>query len=85
MAEAARTLDIIDTRPAFVQADADALNARFEGDRIVFPGRLPEACQKLCLRRASLAGLDVSRLSESVSEASTLRDSKGRLLCSSGG
>ena len=31
MAEAARTLDIIDTRPAFVQADADALNARFEG------------------------------------------------------
>ena len=31
MAEAARTLDIIDARPAFTQADADALNARFEG------------------------------------------------------
>lgn len=31
MAEAARTLDIIETRPAFTQEDADALNARFDG------------------------------------------------------
>ena len=31
MAEAARKLDIIDARPAFTQADADALNARFAG------------------------------------------------------
>lgn len=31
MAEAARKLDIIDSRPAFTQANADALNARFEG------------------------------------------------------
>ncbi len=31
MAEAVRKLDIIDARPAFTQADADALNARFEG------------------------------------------------------
>ncbi|CAN5127951.1 phosphoadenylyl-sulfate reductase [soil metagenome] len=31
MAEAARKLDVIDARPAFVQADADALNARFAG------------------------------------------------------
>lgn len=31
MAEAARKLDIIDARPRFTQADADALNARFEG------------------------------------------------------
>ena len=31
MAEPARKLDIIDARPAFTQADADALNARFEG------------------------------------------------------
>jgi len=68
----------------FDKVDGCSFDARFEGDRIVFPGRLPEACQKLCLRRASLAGLDVSRLSESVSEASTLRDAKGRLLCSSG-
>jgi phosphoadenosine phosphosulfate reductase len=31
MAEPARRLDVIDARPAFTQADADALNARFEG------------------------------------------------------
>jgi phosphoadenosine phosphosulfate reductase len=31
MAEPARQLDVIDARPAFTQADADALNARFEG------------------------------------------------------
>jgi hypothetical protein len=68
----------------FDKIEGCSFDARFEGDRIVFPGRLPDACQKLCMRRASLAGLDVSRLSDSVSEASTLRDAKGRLLCSSG-
>lgn len=31
MAEPARKIDMIDARPAFTQADADALNARFEG------------------------------------------------------
>jgi len=31
MASLARKLDIIDTRPAFTQADADSLNARFVG------------------------------------------------------
>jgi phosphoadenosine phosphosulfate reductase len=31
MAEAARKLDLLDVRPAFIQADADALNARFAG------------------------------------------------------
>jgi len=31
MTDAARRIDVIDARPAFVQADADALNARFEG------------------------------------------------------
>ncbi|MFW2830844.1 phosphoadenylyl-sulfate reductase [Sphingomonas sp. ID0503] len=31
MAEAARRIDMLDVRPAFTQADADALNARFAG------------------------------------------------------
>ena len=68
----------------FDKVEGCSFEARFEGDRIVFPGRLPDACQKLCQRRASMAGLDVGRLSESVSEASTLRDSRGKLLCNSG-
>ena len=59
-------------------------DARFEGDRIAFPGRVPDGCAKLCSNRASLAALDVDRLSESVSEASTLRDAKGKLLCNGG-
>jgi hypothetical protein len=62
-----------------------SFDARFEGDRIVFPGRLPDACRKLCTERASLAALDVSRLSDSIAEASTLRDGRGKLLCDSGG
>lgn len=60
-----------------------AFDARFEGDRIVFPGRLPGACEKLCSQRASLAALDVRRLSDSVAEATTLRNSRGTLLCGS--
>jgi hypothetical protein len=69
----------------FENADGCSFDARFEGDRIVFPGRLPDGCQKLCAHRASIAALDVSRLSDSVSEASTLRDARGKLLCGSGG
>ena len=68
----------------FDRAEGCSFEARFDGDGIVFPGRLPEACQRLCQRRAAMTGLNVSRLSASVSEASTLRDSKGKLLCSSG-
>jgi hypothetical protein len=56
-------------------------DARFEGDRIVFPGRLPNECQALCQDRASIAGLALDRLSDSTSEASTLRDPRGKLLC----
>ncbi|TCQ08204.1 MULTISPECIES: hypothetical protein [Sphingomonas] len=61
-------------------------DARFDGDRIVFPAEMPEACESLCTGRASLAALAVDRISESRSEASTLRStggrsSAGKLLC----
>lgn len=58
-----------------------SFEARFEGDRIVYPGQLPASCARLCSGRASLAGLDVERLSDSPTEARTLRDAKGKLLC----
>lgn len=58
-----------------------SFNARFDGDKISFPGRVPDACQALCERRASVAALSVSRLSESTAEAQAMRDSKGRNLC----
>ncbi|UIJ47269.1 hypothetical protein LZK98_10145 [Sphingomonas cannabina] len=58
-----------------------SFDARFDGDRITFPGRLPDACAALCTQRASLAGLEVTRLSESLSEAAAMRDARGRLPC----
>ncbi|MES2096182.1 MAG: hypothetical protein V4459_05435 [Pseudomonadota bacterium] len=58
-----------------------SFDARFEGDRIVFPGQLPDACLKVCARRASILGLTVGRLSDSSSEAEDLRDSRGRTVC----
>lgn len=68
----------------FRQAPGCNFDARFEGDRIVFPGAVPQACSTLCRGRASVAALDLERLSESGSEASTLRDATGRPLCTSG-
>jgi len=65
-----------------VERSGEALKlARFDGDRIVFPAEVPEACETLCTGRASLAALTVDRLSESRSEAATLRSTKGKLLC----
>lgn len=63
------------------EGDSCAFDARYEGDRIVFPARLPDACERLCRDRASLAALDVRRLSDSIAEATTLRDSQRRRLC----
>ena len=64
-------------------ADADgcSFDARFDGDKIFFPGSVPDGCAKLCARRASYAGLEVSRLSESAAEARALRDPQGKALC----
>lgn len=56
-------------------------DASFDGERIAVPGRLPEACRKACVSRASLTGLTVERLSDSPSEAAALRDHRGQLLC----
>ena len=61
--------------------DGCNFEAQYDGDRIKFPGALPEACKKLCARRASFTGLEAARLSESAAEAAAMRDSSGRRLC----
>ena len=61
--------------------DDCSFDARFDGDKIYFPGNVPDGCAKLCARRASYAGLEVSRLSESAAEARAMRDPQGRSLC----
>ncbi|RZM27170.1 MAG: hypothetical protein EOP67_40650 [Sphingomonas sp.] len=63
------------------RAGGCSFDARFEGDRIVFPGRLPAGCQNLCTAHAAISGLALERFSESASEASTLRGPRGKLLC----
>ncbi len=55
--------------------------ARFEGDRVSFPAELPAACDNACTGRATLVALSVERLSDSLAEASALRDQHGRALC----
>ncbi|WNO52817.1 hypothetical protein [Stakelama saccharophila] len=60
---------------------ACSFDARADGEHVVLPGDLPNGCDAYCGGRASLTGLDVSRLSESRSEAAALRDDRGRPLC----
>lgn len=62
-------------------ADGCTFETAFDGDHVRLPGALPAACKRLCTRRASLAGFEVDRLSDSGSEAAALRDPKGQQLC----
>ncbi|MBY8829753.1 hypothetical protein [Hephaestia mangrovi] len=61
--------------------DGCAFDARFDGQGIRFPGALPDACSRQCTGRATMAGLSVDMLSNSLSEATALADAKGRALC----
>jgi hypothetical protein len=60
-------------------------DARFDGEKIAFPGELPDGCKALCSGRASFAGLEVTRMSESAAEAAAMRDASGKRLCAGGG
>ena len=55
--------------------------ARFEGDRTVLPAELPMECDRRCTGRASLAALDVERLSDGTAEAAAQMDGAGHPLC----
>jgi len=57
--------------------------ARMDGDRIIFPGAVPSACEALCTDRASLAAIEVDLLSEAQSEALAMRDRHGHTPCRS--
>lgn len=58
-----------------------SFDARYDGDKIAFPGALPDGCNKYCAKRASYAGMEVTRLSESAAEAAAMRDTNGKRLC----
>ncbi|MCP4619895.1 MAG: hypothetical protein GY844_26095 [Bradyrhizobium sp.] len=61
-----------------------SFDARYDGDKITFPGALPDGCNRYCAKRASYAGLEVTRLSESAAEAAAMRDTNGKRLCGNG-
>ena len=61
--------------------DRCSFDAKFQGEKIIFPGALPEGCSRLCAQRASFAGLEVERMSESVAEAAAMRDAGGKRMC----
>ena len=65
----------------FDGAPGCSIEARFDGERIDFPGRVPAACGKLCSARASFAALDAVLQSNAIAEARTLRDPRGKALC----
>lgn len=58
-----------------------AFDAKFDGDRIIFPANVPAECARFCGPRASFAALAVDRLSESAAEARALRSAEGTRLC----
>lgn len=58
-----------------------SFEAKFDGERIVFPAALPEPCRRFCAPRASFGALNVERLSESAAEARALRSADGTRLC----
>lgn len=56
-------------------------DARFDGERVTFPARVPAGCRAKCNKRASLAALEVQRLSGSRAEAAAMRNGKGEQPC----
>lgn len=62
-------------------AEGCRFTARFDGDALIFPGRLPESCATFCDAPASLAGVTVDRLSDAASEVRAMRGQQGGLLC----
>lgn len=52
-----------------------------DGDRLLFPARVPEACAHACQGRATFDALALDRLSEAGGEAARLRGADGKLLC----
>lgn len=70
-------------RIAFDAAPGCSFDAQLDGDRIIFPGQVPTACERLCSDRASFAALEADLLSDALSEAAAMRDAKGTPLCRS--
>lgn len=70
-------------RIAFDNAPGCSFDARLDQERVVFPGDVPAACERLCSPRASLAALEAELQSAVPSEAAAMRDRAEKVLCGS--
>lgn len=61
--------------------DVCTLSAVFDGTRIVFPGAIPESCNAICARRASLAGVSIPLVENGKRAASRALGSELEPLC----
>ena len=61
--------------------NACEVEVRIEGERIIFPAKLPPQCAQRCSARGTFSGLRVERMSDVVSETAALRDPRGRAVC----
>jgi hypothetical protein len=68
-------------RIRFGDGEECSFDASIDGETIRFPGALPDGCKTFCAGRASYAGLQAARLSDSIAEAAAMRDTAGRRLC----
>lgn len=57
------------------------LDARLDGERIIFSPTVPAACERLCTGRATLAAISAPRLSGTATEARAMRGADGQPLC----
>jgi hypothetical protein len=55
--------------------------ARYEGDKIVFPGGLDLRCAALCSSRGSFAGVSFPRIDRDIVAARQMRDMRRNQLC----
>lgn len=67
-------------------SDKDAaiceLEAVYDGTQIVFPGAIPETCNAICARRASLAGVSIPLVESGAEPALRARGNDTERLCS---
>lgn len=57
------------------------IDAALRGDQIIFPPTVADSCDRYCAGRGSFAAMRVDHLSESQSEATTLRGPDRKPLC----
>lgn len=57
------------------------IEASYDGEKVALPAEVPDACERQCGGRATLAAFNATRLSGAEAEAKAMRGADGQLLC----